>query len=190
MTTSSPVLRACALILLCLALYLPGQVALPPFDRDEARFAQASHQMIETGNYVDIRFQEEVRYKKPVGIYWLQVVSAKLTGAADQIWAYRVPSWLGATIAVLLTSVLIGGLFTPQTGVLAALLLASCLLLGVEARMAKTDAVQLACIVLAQVALARVWLGGAATPPPPNPPPPPARRAGDPTSPDGDFPRP
>jgi 4-amino-4-deoxy-L-arabinose transferase-like glycosyltransferase len=153
-----------ALVLLCLALYLPGQMSLPPFDRDEARFAQASHQMIETGNYVDIRFQDEVRYKKPVGIYWLQVASAKLTGAADQIWAYRVPSWLGATSAVLLTALLMGGLFSPPVGVLAALLLASCLLLGVEARMAKTDAVQLACIVLAQWALARVWLRVPAAP--------------------------
>ena len=28
--------------------------------------------MVESGDYVDIRFQDEVRYKKPVGIYWLQ----------------------------------------------------------------------------------------------------------------------
>jgi len=28
--------------------------------------------MVESGEYVDIRFQDEVRYKKPVGIYWLQ----------------------------------------------------------------------------------------------------------------------
>ena len=28
--------------------------------------------MVESGDYVDIRFQEDVRYKKPVGIYWLQ----------------------------------------------------------------------------------------------------------------------
>ncbi len=28
--------------------------------------------MIESGDYIDIRFQDEVRYKKPVGIYWLQ----------------------------------------------------------------------------------------------------------------------
>ena len=28
--------------------------------------------MVETGDFVDIRFQDDVRYKKPVGIYWLQ----------------------------------------------------------------------------------------------------------------------
>ena len=59
----------------CLLLYLPGLVSLPPTDRDESRFAQASKQMIESGNYVDIRFQDEPRYKKPIGIYWLQAQS-------------------------------------------------------------------------------------------------------------------
>ena len=55
-----------------LLAFLPGFFQIPPIDRDEARFAQATKQMIETGDYVDIRFQDEVRYKKPVGIYWLQ----------------------------------------------------------------------------------------------------------------------
>ena len=42
------------LVLFCLALWLPGLFALPPGDRDESRFAQATKQMIETGNYVRI----------------------------------------------------------------------------------------------------------------------------------------
>ena len=33
--------------------------------------------MLESGEYVDIRFQDEVRYKKPVGIYWLQAAAVK-----------------------------------------------------------------------------------------------------------------
>ncbi|MGO9543748.1 MAG: ArnT family glycosyltransferase, partial [Rhodomicrobium sp.] len=74
-----PYAATLALIVLCGALYLPGIASLPPTDRDEARFAQASKQMLETGNYVDIRFQTEARYKKPIGIYWLQ--SAAVTAA-------------------------------------------------------------------------------------------------------------
>ena len=57
--------------------FLPGFFQIPPVDRDEARFAQATKQMIETGEYVDIRFQDEVRYKKPVGIYWMQAAVVK-----------------------------------------------------------------------------------------------------------------
>ncbi|MBP7648973.1 MAG: glycosyltransferase family 39 protein, partial [Phenylobacterium sp.] len=51
---------------------LPGVFAVPPLDRDESRFAQATAQMLETGDFVVIRFQNEPRFKKPVGIYWLQ----------------------------------------------------------------------------------------------------------------------
>ena len=65
--------RACALlVLLSLACFLPGFASLQPMDRDEPRYAQASKQMLETGDFVDIRFQDEARHKKPVGIYWLQ----------------------------------------------------------------------------------------------------------------------
>jgi len=60
---------------LCFALYLPGIAAIPPLDRDEARFAQASRQMLETGDFLRIRFQDEARNKKPAGIYWLQAAS-------------------------------------------------------------------------------------------------------------------
>ena len=41
------------LIVLSLAAFLPGLFQIPPVDRDEARFAQATKQMIETGDYVE-----------------------------------------------------------------------------------------------------------------------------------------
>jgi len=40
--------------LLCLLLYLPGIARIPPLDRDEARFAQATRQMLETGDFLRI----------------------------------------------------------------------------------------------------------------------------------------
>ena len=61
-----------AIIVVAFLAFLPGLTTLPPIDRDEPRFAQASHQRVETGNYFDILFQDEARYKKPIGIYWLQ----------------------------------------------------------------------------------------------------------------------
>ena len=70
--------RAVAFLLVCgLLLFLPGFFNIPPIDRDEARFAQATKQMVETDDFVDIRFQDEVRYKKPVGIYWLQAAAVE-----------------------------------------------------------------------------------------------------------------
>jgi len=65
------------LVLISLVLFLPGFFQIPPVDRDEAYFAQATKQMIETGDYVDIRYQDDIRYRKPVGIYWLQAAVVK-----------------------------------------------------------------------------------------------------------------
>src|SRR3569623_1745158 len=74
--------RAIALlVVVCLIAFLPGFFQIPPVDRDESRFAQASKQMVESGDYVDIRFQEDVRYKKPVGIYWLQSAAVHTASA-------------------------------------------------------------------------------------------------------------
>ena len=95
------------LLLVSLLTFLPGFFQIPPVDRDEAYFAQATKQMIETGDYVDIRYQDDVRYRKPVGIYWLQaavVNTASALGvpnALNKIWLYRVPSLIGAIGAVL-----------------------------------------------------------------------------------------
>ena len=70
--------RVCACwSLFSLIAFLPGFFQIPPVDRDEARFAQATKQMLESGQYIDIHFQDEVRYKKPVGIYWLQAAAVK-----------------------------------------------------------------------------------------------------------------
>src|SRR3954454_22689362 len=93
------------LVGLCLLLYLPGLAAIPPLDRDEARFAQASRQMLETGDFLRIRFQDEARNKKPAAIYWLQAaaVAAFSDAESNAIWPYRLPSLAGALAAVLLT---------------------------------------------------------------------------------------
>jgi 4-amino-4-deoxy-L-arabinose transferase-like glycosyltransferase len=159
---------ACAsLLALCLLCFLPGLSSLQPMDRDEPRFAQASKQMLETGDFVDIRFQAEARHKKPVGIYWAQsatVAAAEATGlehARTIIALYRIPSLLGAIAAVLLTY-WAGLAFLPRRGAwLAAALFGACLMLAAEARLAKTDAVLTACAVAAMGALARTWLGRA-----------------------------
>lgn len=140
-----------------LVLFLPGIASLPPTDRDEARFAQASRQMVESGNYVDIRFQDEARNKKPVGIYWLQAAAAKVFGR-DQIWPYRLPSLLGALGAVLALAALARQPFGRETGLIAGFFMAGSLLLTVESHLAKTDAMLLLTVTVAQLALARVYL--------------------------------
>ncbi len=158
-------LRAAAFLVVCaLLLFLPGFFTIPPVDRDEARFAQATKQMVETGDYVDIRFQGDVRYKKPVGIYWLQSTVVEtasalgLPGAQLRIWIYRLPSLVGAMGAVLLTYWTALGFVARRGAVLAALMMCSSVLLGVEARLAKTDSMLLLMVVAAMGAMSKVYL--------------------------------
>ena len=145
------------LALVSLALFLPGFASLPPTDRDESRYVVTSNRMVDTGDIVDLRFQDQPRYLQPAGIYWLQSASAAVFGH-DAIWAYRIPSLLGALLAVLMTGWLGVYFFGRQAGITAALLLATCFSLNFEARIAKIDAVLLASITAAQLALMRAYL--------------------------------
>ncbi len=162
------------LSLIGLLAFLPGLASLPPIDRDEARYTQATVQMVETGDLIDIRFQEDARHKKPAGTYWAQFASLTLTGQIDDvkrgeraIWAHRLPSVLGALIAIWATYLAGLTLFDRREALLSASLLAVSVSLAFEAHIAKTDAMLAgACAIVLYGLAARktwpVWLGMAA----------------------------
>ncbi len=138
---------------------MAGLWSLPPLDRDESRFAQATAQMLETGDLVSIRFQDRERNKKPAGVYWLQAasVSAFSSVEAREIWAYRIPSVIGVIFAAIFTFLAGRRLYDERTGFLAALLLASAPVVAAEATIAKTDGVLLALVCLAQWAFIEIY---------------------------------
>lgn len=131
-----------------------GLFALPPLDRDEARFAQATAQMMESGDYIAIRFQDRERNKKPAGVYWLQAASVAAFSdvEAREIWAYRLPAMAGVVLAAIFTFIAAARLYDPLTGLIAGLLLASAPLAAAEATIAKTDGVLLGLVAMAQCA--------------------------------------
>ena len=88
-----------ALMAVLSVLVVIGHHTIPPLDRDEARFAQASKQMLQTGDYITVRFQDELRAKKPAGIYWLQSTFAHFLGA-DDISSYRFVNLLALLASV------------------------------------------------------------------------------------------
>lgn len=161
----STALAAMALIVLCLVVYLPGFFSIPPVDRDESRFAQASRQMFESvalvpaertafhdGGLVIPKIQDRPRLNKPPLIYWLQAGSAALFTAGnpyhDAIWMYRIPSLLAAIASVLFTWRLGASMFDARTGWLAAALLAVCPVVVWEAHQARADMLLLGCTTL------------------------------------------
>jgi 4-amino-4-deoxy-L-arabinose transferase-like glycosyltransferase len=162
--STSHVRAAMILIALSLIAFLPGFFQIPPIDREEARFAQASKQMIESGDYLDTRFQNQLRSKNFPGANWLQTLVVNTAEAAGfaparaNIWLYRLPSLFGAIGAVLLTYWAALAFVSRRASLIAAGMMATSLLLGVQARLAKADAILLLCIVAAMGALARAYL--------------------------------
>ena len=149
------------LALVAAVLLWPGQTTVPPVDRDETRYAQAASQMLETGDFIDIRLQEEPRYLQPAGVYWLQAASVSLFSEleAREIWAHRLPSYAAGILASVLTGLLGARLFGPSVGFLGGLLFASTVLLAVVSRLATTDAVLLVTILVAILGLHRAYCG-------------------------------
>lgn len=165
MTTLKARFAPLCVLLLALLSFGVGLSELPVQDRDEARFAQASRQMAQTGDFVDIRLQEAPRHNKPVLIYWAQAAAIAITGVTSEtpIWVHRLPSYLAATLSAL--ALIWAG--TPIVGrraaVIAGIICATVYMLHAEARTAKTDAALVLSVILAMGALSRAWLEEAKT---------------------------
>ena len=134
---------------------------VPPLDRDESRYIQATVQMLETKDFVNINFLESPRLKKPPGIYWLQAISAvgiKNIFFLDSvpIWAFRIPSAIGASVSIWVTFLLGQFLFGRAQGLIAALLLMSSPIVIMESHIAKTDSVLLALFLCALYILVKI----------------------------------
>jgi len=130
------------LMMLTLAMVLPGLASLPIIDRDEARFAQASVQMAKTNDLLHIKFQDEARNKKPAGVYWAQTAMIKTFNrdGEQRLWVQRLPSVFAALLSIL--ALYWGSLkmIGREAGVIACALLATSLIFVFESHIAKTDA--------------------------------------------------
>lgn len=164
--TSKPLRDLLFLTLIGLIAFLPGLASNAPVDRDESRYVQATVQMVETGDLIDIRFQDQARHKKPAGAYWAQLASLSATGQIDDvkrgeraIWAHRLPSVLGALIAIWATYLCGAALFGRREAVIGAGLLAVSVSLVFEAHIAKTDAMLAgaSAVVLFGLATRKAW---------------------------------
>jgi len=153
-------LLAAALAILAGAL---GAFSIPPLDRDEGRYVQASSQMMETGDFVRIRFMDGPRNKKPAGIHWLQAAAVSVVSDVQdrQIWAFRLPSMLGAGLAAFACFMAGRAVLGAAPALAGSCLFGVCVLMGAEAGIAKTDAALVAASTLMMAALARLRFSGA-----------------------------
>src|ERR1700744_4168407 len=104
-------------VLFSLALLLAGNWIMPLTDRDEVRFAEASREMIQRGDYVVPWFNGNYRFDKPILIYWCQSTSYRIFG--DNDFAARFPSALFTTGTALLLVRWVRRVADAKTGLLA-----------------------------------------------------------------------
>jgi 4-amino-4-deoxy-L-arabinose transferase-like glycosyltransferase len=89
----------------CVVFHILGTWSLPLIDRDEPRFAEASREMIERGNYIVPYFNNQLRLDKPPLAYWAQVAGYHIFREND--FAARFPSAIAAALTAL--SILVWG---------------------------------------------------------------------------------
>ncbi|MBZ5588247.1 MAG: glycosyltransferase family 39 protein [Acidobacteriia bacterium] len=114
------------------------------WDRDEAWFAEAAVEMVNSGRYLVPTFNGEIWAAKPVLLYWLMSSSIRAFGATE--FAVRVWSPLGVTLAALFTFAIGRKLFSKWVGHAAMIVLAANLLMMVQGSAATADAVLLASV--------------------------------------------
>ena len=154
----NPLLGSFAVVAFALFMALPGLGALAPLDRDESRFMQASVQMLETGDYVSISFQDAERNKKPAGSYWSQAASVAFLSEVEarDVVAHRLPSLIGAVLGVFFLYFAARRLIDPDAAFFSAILMAAAPSLAGEATIAKSDALLFGAVALMQFGLAGI----------------------------------
>ncbi|AGA35173.1 Polymyxin resistance protein ArnT, undecaprenyl phosphate-alpha-L-Ara4N transferase; Melittin resistance protein PqaB [Thioalkalivibrio nitratireducens DSM 14787] len=96
--------------------------AWPLFDLDEGAFAQATREMMASGNYLATWLDGRPRYDKPIFSYWMQALAVQLFGARE--FAFRLPSALAASIWVVAVFAFARGRLGTPGAAAAALLIA------------------------------------------------------------------
>jgi len=125
-----------------LGLYAAGDWALPLVDRDEPRFAEASREMLQRGDFIVPYFNDETRFDKPPLIYWLQDASYKVFGE-NELGA-RLPSGMCGALAVVVIAVWGTQLYDERRGWRAALMFGLCAQTIVHAHAAVADMAMIA----------------------------------------------
>ena len=115
-------------------------------DSDEAFYAQAGREMVETGDWVTPRYNGEHRFEKPVLFYWLVALAYLPAGAGE--FAARLPSALAGLGLVLIASACGRRWYDDETALLAGAVTATSFGYVAAARQALPD-LALACFIAA-----------------------------------------
>ena len=106
-----------ALVLLCGLTFFAGLGRTAITDSDEAFYAEAAREMVESGNWLTPHYNYEFRFEKPIFYYWLVAAAYVATGVGEA--AARFPSALAGLGLALLTFACAHRWYGARTGLLA-----------------------------------------------------------------------
>jgi len=140
-------IAAILISLVVMGAYLLIATRTTLWDRDEPRFARATVEMVESGNYLVPTFNGRLRPDKPVLIYWLMSLPVRLLGPTEL--ACRFFSAVGTALSCLLTFVIGRKLLGAKAGLWAMAILASSMMVLYIGSAATADAILLPCMIAA-----------------------------------------
>lgn len=124
------------LLLALISFYLPLSLA-PLFDLDEGAFSEATREMLTGKDYITTYLNGDLRFDKPILIYWLQLLSVKLFGLHE--FALRLPSAIAGTLWVAVTYLFSRRFLGRDVAFYAALFMLSALQINLIAKAAIAD---------------------------------------------------
>ncbi len=126
------------------------------WDRDEARYATASLEMSQSGNWQYPTFNHELRAFQPAMIYWLMGASLHAFGPGEV--SVRLVSTVAIALVCLMTGLIARQFF--GAGTLAAAVAGTSPMLLLTGTAATTDATLLLFILVAEGVFVHAWLNG------------------------------
>jgi 4-amino-4-deoxy-L-arabinose transferase-like glycosyltransferase len=125
-------------------------------DRDEPRFAQATWEMREGGQWIIPYFNGEYRFDKPPLTYWWMGIHYAVFGKTE--FAARLHSAIAAWLASIVILSMGRRLFSPRAGLLASIAWLTCLQVMVHGRLAVADMPMILAVTTTMGAIARLLL--------------------------------
>ncbi|MEX0336827.1 ArnT family glycosyltransferase [Vibrio tubiashii] len=129
--------------------------AYPLMDTTEARYGEMARLMIETGNWITPQFDYGVPFwGKPPLFTWMSAVGIETFGINE--FAVRVPHWIAGVVILLLM-----GLFAKRlgySGLITALVLATCGIFSIAAGAVMTDMALTLGMTIAMLGFYLCWL--------------------------------
>ncbi len=128
---------------------------VPLFDLDEGAFSEATREMLQSGNYLTTYLDGNLRFDKPILIYWFQALSVKIFGLNE--FALRFPSALSASFWVLATFLFVKRFFNIQSAFLASFFMICSLQITIIAKAAIADALLNLFIALSMFSIYKLY---------------------------------